>query len=76
MHGLFRIHLMKRLCVGLMSEIEFKTTVTLVESESYSLCKGSSRKTPLFMHNLIEASDAILESIFKFKWGIVGNDET
>ena len=26
MHELLRIHLMKRLCVGLMSEIEFKTT--------------------------------------------------
>lgn len=35
----------------MLSEIEFKTTVTLVYSESSLLRKGSSRKTPLLMHN-------------------------
>ena len=37
----------------MLSEIEFKTTVTLVSSESSLLRKGSSRIIPLLMHNSI-----------------------
>ena len=51
-HGLL-ITPLKRLLRGTMLEIEFKTTVTLVKSKSYSLRRGSNRKIPLFMLNLI-----------------------
>lgn len=35
----------EKLCVSLMSDIEFKTTMTLDEYESYSLYKNLSHKT-------------------------------
>lgn len=72
-HGFFFMNTLWKGCVWVLCKRRSsRLRVTLVESESYSLCRSSSWKTRLFIPNCIETFNVTSETIFKNSSGIVG----